>query len=77
MAPWFSVSIPPVGLLTVSSPVPNQQQQPIVEDVEDLIVQAEASEGAIVEDAEDLIVQAEASEDAIVEDGEDLQIQKK
>ena len=54
---------------------PTQQQQPIVEDAEDLIVQAEASEDAMVEDAEDLIVQAEASEDAIVEDGEDLQIQ--
>ena len=76
MDTWFSVSIPPVGFLTVSSPVPNQQQQPIVEDAEDLIVQAEASEDAIVEYAEDLIVQAEASEDAIVEDGEDLQIQK-
>ena len=55
---------------------PTQQQQPIVEDAEDLIVQAEASEDAMVEDAEDLIVQAEASEDAIVEDCEDLQIQK-
>ena len=37
-----------VRFLTVSSPVPNQQQQPIVEDAEDLIVQAEASEDAIV-----------------------------
>ena len=76
MDPWFSVSIHPVAFLTVSSPVPNQQQQPIVEDAEDLIAQAEASEGAIVEDAEDLIVQAEADEDAIVEDCEDLQIQQ-
>ena len=65
-----------MALLTVSSPVPNQQQQPIVEDAEDLIAQAEAGEDAIVEYAEDLIVQAEASEDEIVEDGEDLQIQQ-
>ena len=57
MDPWFSVSIHPVGFLTVSSPVPNQQQQPIVEDAEDLIVQAEASEDAIVEDGEDLQIQ--------------------
>ena len=57
MAPWVSVSIAPVGFLTVSSPVPNQQQQPIVEDAEDLIVQAEASEDAIVEDGEDLQIQ--------------------
>ena len=72
MDPWSSVSIPPVveepvgppdwfsvpvALLTVSSPVPNQQQQPIVEDAEDLIVQAEASEDAIVENGEDLQIQ--------------------
>ena len=63
MDPYFKLNPAPapVGFLTVSSPVPNQQQQPIVEDAEDLIVQAEASEDAIVEDGEDLQIQKKMS----------------